>query len=551
MGRTLFWYLFKDLVKLFLLASIVLAGVMSLGGLLQPLTKAGLDVTQVVQMWLYLMPAMMTYSMPVAAVFATSMVYGRLSADNELTACRAAGISYKSIVAPAVAMGIVGAIVSLLFLSFVVPFFFLRGEQVIYANVSKYIASEIQRKHEFSLGKSKPSIFAQQAFVPGTSGKGGEQVVVLERPTIVTYSYDPADPSLRVPKTFSMAGAVTLYIRRGEDNSAEVWGVLKDVTTFSRVAGSRPQVGIGQTEFGPVVMPSPIKQQVKFMDVMRLRGLLDAPENTERVQRAIRLFVETEQQQMLYRKIAIGATQGPGYSFGDGEQYELSAPGATWSIQGSKSDQLRLQAGERPVRMTIRRTGGGITRIADARSATIIADMDNEANLVVVRITLEDVTLPVGDEQISKATDQQICTVPMSAELQQVRGRRVADFLTQNSVSQQENILRLKREQMVATNEIIVEMHSRASYGISCLVLVLVGSVLGMQFKSGDFLTAFSVSVIPALLTITLVVSGGQVSTDVPMTLVNPLPFGLSLIWAGNVVAALLAAWLFSRIRKT
>jgi len=31
--------------------------------------------------------------MPIAALFATTMVYGRLAADNELQACRAAGIN--------------------------------------------------------------------------------------------------------------------------------------------------------------------------------------------------------------------------------------------------------------------------------------------------------------------------------------------------------------------------------------------------------------------------------------------------------------------------
>jgi lipopolysaccharide export LptBFGC system permease protein LptF len=97
----------------------------------------------------------------------------------------------------------------------------------------------------------------------------------------------------------------------------------------------------------------------------------------------------------------------------------------------------------------------------------------------------------------------------------------------------------------------VTELHSRASYGLSCLVLVLVGAVLGMQFKSGDFLTAFSVSVLPALLTITLVVSGAQSATDVPNTLRNPLAFGLVLIWIGNAIAAGLVVWLFRRIQRT
>src|SRR5688572_11233072 len=94
MSKTLFWYIFWDLVKIFGLTSGVLAGIMSFGGLLRPLTQHGLDAQQVAKMLGYFMPAMSTYSLPIAALFATTLVYGRLSADNELTAMRAAGLSY-------------------------------------------------------------------------------------------------------------------------------------------------------------------------------------------------------------------------------------------------------------------------------------------------------------------------------------------------------------------------------------------------------------------------------------------------------------------------
>src|SRR3982750_993111 len=106
MSSTLFLYIFKDLLRIFLLTSGALAGIMSFGGLLRPVTAHGLDASQAAKMLSYFMPAMTTYSLPVAALFATTMVYGRLSADNELIACRAAGISYLSIATPAFLLGL-------------------------------------------------------------------------------------------------------------------------------------------------------------------------------------------------------------------------------------------------------------------------------------------------------------------------------------------------------------------------------------------------------------------------------------------------------------
>ena len=82
MSKTLFWYIFWQLLKVFALATCSLAGIMCFGGLLRPLTEHGLDLRQVNRMLLYMVPAMSTYSLPVAALFAATIVYGRLSADN-------------------------------------------------------------------------------------------------------------------------------------------------------------------------------------------------------------------------------------------------------------------------------------------------------------------------------------------------------------------------------------------------------------------------------------------------------------------------------------
>ena len=93
MGFTLFWYVFKNLARVFLLASGVIAGIMSFGGLLKPLMDNGLNLPQVVKMLGFAMPAMTTYSYPIAALFACTVVYGRLAAANDVTAFRAAGNS--------------------------------------------------------------------------------------------------------------------------------------------------------------------------------------------------------------------------------------------------------------------------------------------------------------------------------------------------------------------------------------------------------------------------------------------------------------------------
>ena len=57
---------------------------------------------------------------------------------------------------------------------------------------------------------------------------------------------------------------------------------------------------------------------------------------------------------------------------------------------------------------------------------------------------------------------------------------------------------KLNRELTVLSNDIRSESHGRVSFALSCLILVIVGCCLGMMFKSGNFLTAFAVSFVPA-----------------------------------------------------
>src|SRR3954463_15288729 len=186
MSRTLFWYIFWDLLKIFLLTSGVLAGIMSFGGLLRPLTEHGLDVGQVGRMLTYFQPAMWTYALPVAALFATTVVYGRLSADNEIVACRAAGISHLAMAFPALVLGMLIALISLLLLCFFVPLCMLKAERVVFSNVAQIVQNSIERTHQLKLldqGRDPVTVFAQSAYIlPFDPSRPREQAVVLVEP---------------------------------------------------------------------------------------------------------------------------------------------------------------------------------------------------------------------------------------------------------------------------------------------------------------------------------------------------------------------------------
>src|SRR5687768_7878372 len=148
---------------------LVIAGIMSFAGLLRPLAERGLDGGQMLRMLAWLLPAMATYSLPVAALFATTFVYGRLAADNEVVAMRAAGIptGLTGLCLPALVLATLVMGANFTLLSFVVPAANLQVERVVYSNLATLSANEINRTKRltFNSGQERITLTADSAVI--------------------------------------------------------------------------------------------------------------------------------------------------------------------------------------------------------------------------------------------------------------------------------------------------------------------------------------------------------------------------------------------------
>lgn len=600
-GRTLFWYIFKDLMRIFFMASGALAGIMSFGGLLRPLTHQGLDAGQVLKLINYFMPAMTTYSLPVAALFATTVVYGRLSSDNELTACRAGGLSHLTIALPAFVMGILVAIMSLCFLCFIVPAYTLKVEQTLYSNIAKLIAGKIQSSHQIRFGPV--TIFAQHAYLgPEGSLPPGQQAVVLTNPTIETVDRPfKTDRTYHVPKDFYTASRATIYVEQRDLGEQRGTGKvyltvrLEDGMKFPRRFTGANLGGVETTDFGPLEIDSPIKEDTKFMDVWRLKRLYYKPTQGAKVKRVLtELVTRDEQAAYAYHVAQMLDAEGTfTWHFGAGESYVLTRePGAPYTIpradevvipapppvsqtcgwaMGQASANLFTSAlGLPPIPVTAfgaereshpvlfqRLLSGHVMSTFLARECHLSVRVSPEPGKIRLGLELLDTVERTSAGEFGRRNlIQPPFTVPMTPEIARIGHRNVGDYMT--SQSNPGDRQRVGREVVELLNGILAESNSRVSFAISCLVLVMVGCALGMMFRSGNFLSAFAVSFIPALMTITLIVAGQRIATNIPDNLKvditkwsnPPLQLGLGLIWAGNCVNFVLASVLLGRLQK-
>ena len=160
---TLQRYIFRELFKVFLLATIGLTLILSLGGILQPIQEYGVGPRQVIHILLYFMPITLTFVLPMSALFASALTYGRFASDNELDACRASGVSVLTMAYPGLTLAILVATANLILSFHVMPFFIHLAEKSLKADAKQILVRNIQRRGFYKMPDIPYMIYADDA----------------------------------------------------------------------------------------------------------------------------------------------------------------------------------------------------------------------------------------------------------------------------------------------------------------------------------------------------------------------------------------------------
>ena len=94
-------------------------------------------------------------------------------------------------------------------------------------------------------------------------------------------------------------------------------------------------------------------------------------------------------------------------------------------------------------------------------------------------------------------------------------------------------------------SEIRIEKHSRLAFGISCVVLVLLGTVLGIVLRSSHLLMAFGVSFIPAAFCLITIFTGKHIAEKT-----DTQTMGIVFLWSGVFLVAITDLLIYKRLAK-
>jgi lipopolysaccharide export system permease protein len=118
-------YFLKELILPLFLALVVLNFVFILGYLVQIahlVINKGVDIFSVTKLFLFRIPALLTYTLPIATLISVLLSLGRLASDNEIVTIKASGINIFKLLFPLLIVGLILSLVMVIFNDRIVPY---------------------------------------------------------------------------------------------------------------------------------------------------------------------------------------------------------------------------------------------------------------------------------------------------------------------------------------------------------------------------------------------------------------------------------------------
>jgi lipopolysaccharide export system permease protein len=165
-GSILLRMILWELVKVFLIALVGITGILLMASLIAEASQQGLGPGQVLTAIPLLIPCMLPYTVPATTLFAACVVYGRLSADNEILAIKSAGVNVLKVVKPGVLLGLVMSVVTLGLYYDVIPRTFRLLRAMVFSDAEEFMYSLLKRQ-----GMIKHPQLPYEMFVQAVRGR--------------------------------------------------------------------------------------------------------------------------------------------------------------------------------------------------------------------------------------------------------------------------------------------------------------------------------------------------------------------------------------------
>ncbi|MGH7244640.1 MAG: LptF/LptG family permease [Phycisphaerales bacterium] len=547
--RSIFWELTRNL----LLATSVLVTVIAFAATIKPLADGRLAPFEALKFLLLAMPPMLAYALPFAGCFASTLVYHRLSSDNEFVAAAAGGVSHRSLLVPAAILGVIMFGGMLALNAQIIPRFLVTMQNMITEDVAKILATRINRGQSVELRKLL--VFADRAQpIELEAGSEARTALVLARPTVLE-----CDDAGNVVSEGS-AGRATLWVFP-ESSTADSGPTTRIAMRFEDFASKDVKTGLvtGKTLPVSITVPSSLSDDPKFLRSDELRELRTKPERMSWIDLRRRRLADELALRRALDDMSRSLAAAGSFTLLDaaGRQVVVRAaaikPGnnRTWNVIPAAGANIEVDL--------LRLEGGGLSRTGGvrylARSVVLSPDTSDEhpAGEMALRLELRDVASSPLNEPGSTDSSKQarVSLASLLAPKDQLASLlKLSTFplLVESVSSEKDPNIAVRAgdlRNMIAflQDEITSRQHERWAVAASCLVMMITGAVTALRFSRSLPLTVYLWSFFPALVCVITISGGQQFARSSGM-------IGLPLLWAGVGALALYTFWTYLIVRK-
>jgi lipopolysaccharide export LptBFGC system permease protein LptF len=561
------WYrTLSDLARQVLVISLVLTVVIAFAMAVKFLAEGKVSPLIAMKIMLMATVPMLQYSIPFAAAFGATLVYHRMSQDNELAAAYAGGIGHRVLLVPALVTGLVLAGVVLVLSQQVIPVFLRRIEREVSQDAAKIVEATIQDGRALEFGDWIMIADSVRSLGPhDTSG-------AYQRLLLTGVVFVEADDQGNLVREGSAATG-RVYFFSGSDAAAIEAGTRGAIfsdesragTTLVRIELERGQirqpgpsiVNVATTPIS-VRMPGEIKDDPKFLTYRELRNVPKNPDvlamiDQRRRDLAVHLALRLAGDRMFGR---IRDRQTIQFIDRAGRLVWLQAGGMVWN-QPSRGWVLSPPTGQPMIEVKLAgapgrngsETGGGGTSNAMTLSrsrVTLIPDIGRDRESRALTFTLdmtENKGGPTEGAAVNNATgsiEQALGQLTLvDAQLQALEDKSSSELLAMSEarmagvgtspdgdtlLAAPTRDLRLRLQRLF--REVTSKHHERLAISIACLVMVLTGAVTAMRLGRTLQLVVYLWCFFPALGTLVTIATGQQLTHHQGYG-------GLVLLWAG------------------
>jgi lipopolysaccharide export LptBFGC system permease protein LptF len=535
-------------LKTFFLATAVLSLVLGLGLMLAPLRKFSIDPARVPELLLCTMPLTVTMVIPIAALLATTLIYGRLAYSNEINACRSSGIGLMTLVYPALTLALLVGMATLLLGFHVIPDFIAHTESIIKSDAEAMIYRNIEKKG--NLGNLLPVVIIHADYVDPEKH--------LLRGVVLVQREKDDNSQKMITREIMTAQSVRIKLNRKENQPDQL---LLELNNARWVTGDNEFGDLKQLPFS-VPLPSLFQDAIQFkklhelqiikMDMARFQPIREQLEIIQEQLTVENFFTQCDRQlkqngfidlitssenQQHRLRIKAGNCKD---LYKNQSAYLGSSPGRNIQI-----DYFYLPTNQEPEKQF--------------QAETAKLQVETNSKIPFLNIILKKVTISYADDPRNQPRHESYAltqvllpdeTIKRNQSLSEIQQAIQNDSTGKLSITKPSPYLaklyeNVRKRCLNLTAKIKAELHSRLAFGVSCVVLTMLGAALGILFRSGHLLTAFGVSFVPAAMCLTTIFTGQHITED------GSVAAGLAFLWSGIVVVALINIVLYKKLMKT